>query len=67
MTNYQLDYTQRIVLSKKEYNRLSKMLDEKHNIVLVQDVNGAKHLIDWKYVVDTKVTKENNKPESLPE
>jgi len=62
---YQITITQQIILSKQEYERMYEILEKGNNIVLVYDVDGNKHLYDWKFVVHSDV--EILKPVNLPE
>jgi len=64
MTEYKFTYTQQIVISRKEYNRVGKLIESGHRIILIEDVEHNFHLIDWHYVKHNDI--EVVKPDSLP-
>lgn len=64
MSNYQLTYTQQIIISKQEYERIGNLIENGHRILIIEDVNKNMHLIDWHYVKHNDI--EIIKPESLP-
>lgn len=64
MSNYQLTYTQQIIISKQEYERIGNLIENGHRILIIEDVNKNMHLIDWHYVRHNDI--EIIKPESLP-
>lgn len=64
MSNYQLTYTQQIIISKQEYQRIGELIENGHRIVIIEDVNKNMHLIDWHFVRHNDI--EVVKPESLP-
>lgn len=64
MSNYQLTYTQQIIISKQEYERIGNLIENGHRILIIEDVNKNTHLIDWHYVKHNDI--EIIKPESLP-
>lgn len=65
MTTYKFTYTQQITISRKEYERVGKLIESGHKIILIKDVENNHHLIDWYYVRHNDI--EAIKPESLPE
>lgn len=65
MTTYKFTYTQQITISRKEYNRVGKLIESGHRIILIKDVENNYHLIDWHYVRHNDI--EAIKPEGLPE
>lgn len=65
MTTYKFTYTQQITISRKEYERMYSLLERGHRILLITDVDGNNHLIDWHYVKHNDI--ELVIPESLPE
>lgn len=67
MPTYKFTYTQQIVITRKEYERVGKLLESKHRIIIINDVDGNKHLLDWQYVTDNKLDEiRPDKPNSLP-
>ena len=38
MTEYKFTYTQQIIISRKEYNRVGKLIESGHRIILIEDV-----------------------------
>lgn len=64
MSNYQLTYTQQIIISRQEYERIGNLIENGHRILIIEDVNKNMHLIDWHYVRHNDI--EIIKPESLP-
>lgn len=64
MPNYQLTYTQQIVISKQEYRRIGKLIENGHRIVIIEDVDKNVHLIDWHYVKHNDI--QIVKPDTLP-